>query len=80
MTTRPAASVTSLATVPVTVAPGLSVFEVISRSTVVATTVPADRRERGRGRRGRGRGLGLRLRLGAPPEPAGGGGTGVAAA
>ena len=77
ITTRPEASVTSLATVPVTVAPGLSVLELISRSTVVATTVPAVERARGRG--GRRLRRGLRLGLGAGLGLAATGAAGVGA-
>ena len=82
ITTRPEASVTSLATVPLTVAPGLSILEVISRSTVVESTLPAASASGA----GAGAGFGLGAGFGAAGFGFGlaatgaGGGTGVAAA
>ena len=67
---------TSLATVPVTVAPGLSVFDVISRSIVVATTVPPASASGA----GAGAGFGLGFAFGLVATGAAGAGTGVAAA
>src|SRR3954469_13708843 len=82
ITTRPVASFTSLATVPVTLAPGLSVFDEISRSTVAETIVP-DPSAKGAGAGaglGAGFGAGLGLATGLGAGLAGAAATGVAAA
>src|SRR6476646_12067369 len=77
ITTRPDASITSLATDAVTVAPGLSVFELISRSIVVARVV-APPSASGAGA-GAGFGLGLGVGFGWGAGFGAGAGTGAAA-